>query len=591
MLHYQAPLEDIHFLLCELHPIQALQKFPAFADLSPDLVQDVLSEAAKFCQEVLLPLTQKGDAHGCQFVDGQVTTPPGFQAAYRQFQEMGWGSMSLPENYDGQGLPKTLGFVLDEMICAANLSFGMYPGLSHGAIAALIQHGSDSLKASYLPQMVAGKWAGTMCLTEPHAGTDLGLLRSHVTCDENGQYRLSGEKIFISGGEQDLTENIIHMVLARLPDAPAGVKGISLFLVPKFIPDAHGYIGQRNQVYCTGLEHKMGIHACSTCSMHFDGAAAWLVGAPHKGLKAMFTMMNAARLGVGLQGLGLAETAYQMALAYAQQREQGRVLTGHSDLKRPADRIIQHPQIQKSLQIQAAYNQGCRALAYYLALQIDVADHHPDPVLRQQADDYVQLMTPIIKAFFTDIGFDNCNRALQIFGGHGYIREWGMEQLVRDARITQIYEGTNGIQALDLVGRKLPKDFGRYLRSFCHPALARCQQYENMPQFSAEAAIFRKNITRLQQASGLIAQTGIGQPEKVAAISDEYLCLFAHVALADQWMQMMVRADQQALSTEMSAHNQFYPQKMALGRFYMQYLMSHCSGLFAQIMGGLTQRA
>lgn len=591
MLHYQAPLDDIRFLLCDLHPIQALQKFPAFADLSPDLVQDVMSEAAKFCQEILLPLTQTGDAHGCQFLDGQVTTPPGFQAAYQQFQEMGWGSMSLPESYGGQGLPKTLGFVLDEMICAANLSFGMYPGLSHGAIAALMQHGSDSLKKSYLPQMVAGKWAGTMCLTEPHAGTDLGLLRSHVTCDENGQYRLSGEKIFISGGAQDLTENIIHMVLARLPDAPSGVKGISLFLVPNFIPDDQGQPVTANQVYCTGVEQKMGIHACSTCSMHFDGAAAWLVGAPHKGLKAMFTMMNAARLGVGLQGLGLAETAYQTALTYARQREQGRVLTGESNFKRPADLIIQHPQIQKSLQIQAAYNQGCRALAYYLALQIDVADHHPDPVQRQQADDYVQLMTPIIKAFFTDIGFDNCNRALQIFGGHGYIRDWGMEQLVRDARITQIYEGTNGIQALDLVGRKLPKDFGRYLRRFFHPVLERCDQFNKLPQFSAEVAILRKNITRLQQASGLIAQIGLGQPEKVAAISDEYLALFAHVALADQWMQMMVQVNQQGSTAEISENKEFYRQKTELGQFYMHYLMCECSGLFAQIMGGLKQSA
>src|SRR6266404_4451751 len=469
MTTYKAPLRDYRFVLDELLEVGQLTSLPGYADATPEIFAAVLEEGGKVCEEVLFPLNRSGDEEGCTYENGAVRTPKGFKEAYKTFREGGWTSLGCDPEYGGQGLPHTLNFCLDEMICSANFSFGMYPGLSSGAYRALHMHGSDEQKRRHLPRLVDGTWSGTMCLTEPQCGTDLGLIRTRAQPDGNDAYKITGTKIFISAGEHDLTDNILHLVLARLPDAPAGIKGISLFLVPKFLVDAAGAPGASNGVRCGSIEHKMGIKASSTCVMNFDEAEGHLVGQPHAGMRAMFTMMNAARLGVAVQGLGLGETAYQSARFYSGDRLQGRALTGAAAPDKPADPLIVHPDIRRMLLTIKAQTEAARALACWIGFHLDVAEKHPDAAEREAAEDLVALMTPVLKSALTDGGFDAANLGVQIMGGHGYIREHGMEQLVRDSRIAQIYEGANGIQALDLVGRKLPMRTGRLLRRFFHP--------------------------------------------------------------------------------------------------------------------------
>src|SRR5579871_1709377 len=464
---YKAPVEDTLFLLNDVFHLERYGNLPGFADASPDIVEAILGEAGKLCEEVLTPLNRVGDKEGCKrHPDGSVTTPTGFKAAFDQVVEGGWIGISVPAEFGGQGLPTTLTVALNEYFCSANMAFAMYSGLTQGAIAALLVHASDEIKQRYLPKMVAGHWTGTMNLTEPHCGTDLGLLRTKAAKQADGSYKITGTKIFISAGEHDLSENIVHLVLARIEGAPEGVKGISLFVVPKFLPKADGSPGERNPVSCGSIEEKMGIHGNSTCVMNYDGAIGWLVGEENRGLNAMFTMMNEARLGVGVQGLAQSEVAYQNAAAYARDRLQGRALSGPQAPDKPADPIIVHPDVRRTLMTIRAFNEAARALVIWTALQGDVAHRSPDAATREAADDHMALLTPVLKAMLTDRGFANAVSAQQVYGGHGYIAEHGMEQFVRDARIAMIYEGANGIQALDLVGRKLAKDNGRALQAF-----------------------------------------------------------------------------------------------------------------------------
>ncbi|MBI2253061.1 MAG: acyl-CoA dehydrogenase C-terminal domain-containing protein [Proteobacteria bacterium] len=580
---YKAPLRDIQFVLNELLQFENLpQQIPDFSEATPDLVATILEEAGKFCEEVLQPLNHPGDEEGCHYENGTVTTPKGFKEAYKTFIEGGWTSLPCDPEYGGQGLPKLVNFAVEEMICSANLSFGMYPGLSNGNYNAIHTHGSDEQKALYLPKLVDGSWTGTMCLTEPHCGTDLGLCKTRAETGENGSYKLYGTKIFISAGEHDLTENIIHLVLARLPDAPAGIRGISLFVCPKFLPDKDGKPGARNPVVCGSIEKKMGIKASSTCVMNFDGAQAWLVGKPHKGMSAMFTMMNTARLAVGMQGLGIAEAAYQGAVAYARDRLQMRALTGAKFPEKAADPIIVHPDVRRMLLTIRAFNEGCRALAYWVGRELDVSQHHPDPEKRQEADDFVALLTPVVKAFLTDHGFNAANLGVQVYGGHGYIREWGMEQLVRDARITQIYEGTNGIQGLDLVGRKLPTGTGRLARRFFHPVTDYIDQASEKPEMAEFVLPLAKAFAKLQQATAWIAQAGLANPNEAGAAATDYQRLFALVALGYMWCRMV----EIALAKKDEDSDGFYAAKVMTARFYFARLLPESNSLFTTLMAG-----
>ncbi|PWC46384.1 acyl-CoA dehydrogenase [Azospirillum sp. TSA6c] len=581
---YKAPLEDVRFVLDEIVGLDKLSALPGYEDATPELVGQVLEEGAKLCEEVLFPLNQSGDGEGCHFENGEVRTPKGFKEAYNTYIEAGWQGLACDPAYGGQGLPKLVNTMLEEFICSANLSFGMYPGLSLGAYNALAMYGSDELKQRFLPKLVDGTWSGTMCLTEPHCGTDLGIIRTKAVPDGEGGYKITGTKIFISAGEHDLTENILHLVLARLPDAPAGTRGISLFLVPKFMPDADGKPGARNGVACGSIEHKMGIKASSTCVMNFEDATGWLVGEPHKGMRAMFVMMNAARLAVGIQGLGLAEVSYQNAVNYARERLQGRSLSGVKAPDKPADPIIVHPDVRKNLLTARAFTEGARALGALTAYKLDVAEKHPDERTRRDADEFVQLMTPIVKALFTDIGFDSANIAVQVHGGHGFIWETGVEQYVRDARICQIYEGTNGIQALDLVGRKLPQDIGRLLRHFFHPVgrdIEAAMEKDELGEFVMPLA---KAFAKLQQATALIAQKGLKDPEEAGAAASDYLRLFGLVALGWSWLTMVEKAQARLEAGEGNAA--FFDAKIKTARFYMTKLLPQTNSLFITIAAG-----
>jgi len=579
---YKAPLRDIRFVLHELLQVAQLAELPGYGEATPDTIDAVLEEAAKLCEAVLAPLNRTGDEEGCHYENGVVRAPAGFKEAYSVFVAAGWSGLACDPAYGGQGLPKVLNTAFEEMICSANLSFGTYPGLSHGAYNALDLHGTDELKTRYLAKLVDGTWSGTMCLTEPQCGTDLGLIRSKAEPGADGAWRITGTKIFISAGEHDLTENILHLVLARLPDAPVGIRGISLFLVPKFLVKANGELGQRNGVACGGIEHKMGIKASATCVMNFEDAAGWLVGKPHKGMSAMFTMMNAARLAVGIQGLGLAETAYQGARDYAKERLQGRALAGAKFPGKPADPIIVHPDVRRMLLTMRAYTEGARALAYWVGIQLDVAAKHPDAAARQEADDLVALMTPIVKAFLTDSGFDVANLGMQVFGGHGYIRENGMEQLSRDARIAQLYEGTNGIQALDLVGRKLGIGTGRLLRRFFHPVQAFIEETQGEPPMAEFTLPLLKAFARLQQTTAWVAQQGLKDPEEAGAAASDYLRLFALVAIAYMWARMA----RIALDKQDGDDAEFYCAKLATARFYMTRLLPQHTAHAAALMAG-----
>ncbi|KAA0684201.1 acyl-CoA dehydrogenase C-terminal domain-containing protein [Roseomonas genomospecies 6] len=581
---YKAPLEDVRFVLDEIVGAGKLAELPGYEDATPDLIAQVLEEGAKLCEEVLFPLNQSGDGEGCTFENGVVRTPKGFKEAYATYIEAGWQGLSCDPAYGGQGLPKLVNTMLEEFICSANLSFGMYPGLSLGAYNALFTYGSDDLKQRFLGRLVDGTWAGTMCLTEPHCGTDLGLIRTKAVPQEDGSHKITGTKIFISAGEHDLTENILHLVLARLPDAPAGTRGISLFLVPKFLPKEDGTVGPRNGVACGSIEHKMGIKASATCVMNFEDATGWLVGEPHKGMRAMFVMMNAARLAVGIQGLGVAEVSYQNAVAYARERLQGRSLKGTAHPDKPADPIIVHPDVRRNLLTARAYTEGARALGALVGYKLDVAEKHADERTRKEAEEFVQLMTPIVKALFTDIGFESANIAVQVHGGHGFIWETGVEQYVRDARICQIYEGTNGIQALDLVGRKLPQDMGRLLRRFFHPVGAEIEadmEREDLAEFVLPLA---KAFAKLQQATAVIAQKGLKDPEEAGAAATDYLRLFGLVALGWMWLRMVKAAQAKLAAGEGNAA--FLEAKIRTARFYTAKLLPQTNALFITIMAG-----
>jgi alkylation response protein AidB-like acyl-CoA dehydrogenase len=580
---YKAPVDDALFLLNDVFHLDHYGNLPGFSDASPDVVEAVLREAAKFSEEVLTPLNRVGDKEGCKRApDGSVATPKGFKDAYNKIVEGGWTGISVPSEFGGQGLPATLTEIVNEFFCSANMAFAMYPGLTQGAIAALLVHASAELKTKYLPKMVEGVWTGTMNLTEPHCGTDLGLLRSKAVKQPDGSYKISGTKIFISAGEHDLSENIIHLVLARIEGAPAGTKGISLFVVPKILVKDDGSLGSRNAVSCGSIEEKMGIHGNSTCVMNYDGAIGWLIGEENRGLNAMFTMMNEARLGVGVQGLALSEVAYQNAAAYAKERLQGRSISGVKFPDKAADPIIVHPDVRRALMSIRAFNEAGRALVMWTALKSDVAHRSDDEKERQSADDHMGLLTPVIKGVLTDGGFANAVMAQQIFGGHGYIAEHGMEQFVRDARIAQIYEGANGIQALDLVGRKLGKDGGRAIMAFFNEVQTYLKERANSDDMNVYLKPLGQSLAHLQEASMWFMQNAMAKPDNAGAGSYDYMHLFGLVALGYMWC----RIAEAVLVKKGNASAQRMTAKLVTARFFMERMLPETATRLARIQAG-----
>ncbi|MGC1850755.1 MAG: acyl-CoA dehydrogenase C-terminal domain-containing protein [Pseudolabrys sp.] len=582
---YKAPVDDALFLLKDVFHLDHYGNLPGFSDASPDVVDAVLREAAKFSEEVLTPLNRVGDKEGCKWAaDGSVSTPTGFKDAYKQIVEGGWIGISVPAEFRGQGLPAALTEIVNEFFCSANMAFAMYPGLTQGAIAALLMHASGELKTKFLPKMVEGVWTGTMNLTEPHCGTDLGLLRSKATKQADGSYKISGTKIFISAGEHDLSENIIHLVLARIEGAPAGTKGITLFLVPKFLVNDDGSLGARNAVSCGSIEEKMGIHGNSTCVMNYDGATGWLIGEENRGLNAMFTMMNEARLGVGVQGLALSEVAYQNAVAYAKERLQGRSISGAKYPDKAADPIIVHPDVRRILMSIRAFNEAARALVMWTALKSDIAHRSEDEKERKSADDHMGLLTPVIKGVLTDSGFANAVLAQQVFGGHGYIAEHGMEQFVRDARIAQIYEGANGIQALDLVGRKLGKDGGRAILAFFNEVQTYLKERVNNDAMNVYLKPLGQSLGHLQQASMWFMQNAMVKPDNAGAGSYDYMHLFGLVALGYMWCRIAEAALAKLPKANGSAAR--LNAKLVTARFFMERMLPGTATRLARIEAG-----
>ena len=580
---YKAPVDDALFLLNDVFHIDRYGNLPGFSDASPDVVEAVLREAAKFSEEVLTPLNRVGDKEGCKrAADGSVTTPTGFKDAYKQIIDGGWIGISVPAEYGGQGLPATMTVMVNEFLCSANMAFAMYPGLTQGAIAALLVHASDALKKKYVPKMVEGVWTGTMNLTEPHCGTDLGLLRAKAVKQGDGSYKITGTKIFISAGEHDLSQNIVHLVLARIEGAPAGTKGISLFVVPKFLVKDDGSIGARNAVTCGSIEEKMGIHGNSTCVMNYDGATGWLIGEENRGLNAMFTMMNEARLGVGVQGLALSEVAYQNAAIYAKERLQGRAISGVTYPDKPADPIIVHPDVRRTLMTIRAFNEAARALVMWTALKSDIAHRSDNEKDRKSADDHMGLLTPVIKGVLTDGGFANAVMAQQVYGGHGYIAEHGMEQFVRDARIAQIYEGANGIQALDLVGRKLGKDGGRAIMAFFNEVQNYLKERTNNDAMNVYLKPLGQSLAHLQEASMWFMQNAMAKPDNAGAGSYDYMHLFGLVALGYMWCLIA----EAALARKGNGAAPGMDAKLVTARFFMDRLLPETATRLARIKAG-----
>lgn len=584
MGQYIAPLRDMQFVLHELLQVEnELKAMPKHAEVDAEIINQVLEEGGKFTSSVLFPINHSGDREGCHLdkETHEVTPPKGFKEAYKQYVEAGWPSLSCDPEYGGQGLPFVLNNSFFEMLNSSNQAWTMYPGLSHGAYECIHEHGTPEQKALYLPKLVSGEWTGTMCLTEPHCGTDLGLLRSKAEPQDDGSYKISGGKIFISAGEHDMSSNIVHLVLARLPDAPAGTKGISLFIVPKFLPNADGTVGARNPIFCGAIEEKMGIHGNSTCQMNLDSATGWLIGAPNKGLNAMFVMMNAARVGVGMQSLGLTEVAYQNALVYAKDRIQMRSLSGVKAPEKTADPIIVHPDVRRMLLTAKAFAEGGRAFSSYVALQIDKELNHPDEEVRKDAADQVGLLTPIIKAFVTDNAWIATSEAMQVYGGHGYIAEWGMEQYVRDARINMIYEGTNTIQSLDLLGRKVLMDNGAKLRKFGAQVQAFVEENgtdEAMSEFITPLADLGDKVTKLTMEIGMKA---FQNPDEVGAAAVPYLRVVGHLVYA----YFFARMAKIALAKQDSGDN-FYKSKLGTARFYFARLLPETAMLIRQARSG-----
>ncbi|WP_313280021.1 acyl-CoA dehydrogenase C-terminal domain-containing protein [Stutzerimonas balearica] len=579
MADYKAPLRDMRFVLNEVFDLPRLwQSLPALADVvDAETADAILEEAGKITAGTIAPLNRSGDEEGCRWQDGKVSTPTGYPEAYRLYAEGGWVGVGGDPAYGGMGMPKAISAQVEEMMNSASLAFGLYPMLTSGACLSIYAHASEALKQKYLPNMYAGVWAGSMCLTEPHAGTDLGMIRTRAEPQADGSYKVSGTKIFITGGEHDLTENIIHLVLAKLPDAPAGSRGISLFLVPKVLVNEDGSLGERNALSCGSIEHKMGIQASATCVMNFDGATGWMVGEPNKGLAAMFTMMNYERLGVGIQGLATGERSYQSAIEYARERIQSRAPTGPVAQNKAADPIIVHPDVRRMLLTMKALNEGGRAFSTYVAMQLDIAKFSEDTEARQRADALVALLTPVAKAFLTDLGLETTVHGQQVFGGHGFIREWGQEQLVRDCRITQIYEGTNGIQALDLLGRKVVGSGGELYRPFVEDIRAFIGSAgAEMAEFTAplEAA-----LNNLDELTGWLLEEAKRSPNEIGAASVEYLHVFGYTAYAFMWA-LMAKA---AMGRE---GDDFYQGKLATARFYFARLLPRIHSLTASVRAG-----
>ena len=579
---YKAPVRDTKFVVNEVLDLAAYGNRPGFESATPDLIDTVIDECGKFCAEVLAPLNQVGDREGCtRHPDGSVTTPTGFKAAFDQYVEAGWSTLSQPEAFGGQDMPHVLGFVLEEFASTANHSFGMYPGLTNGAVSALLAFGSDELKARYVPNMIANKWLGTMNLTEPQCGTDLGLIRTKAEPQADGSYSITGTKIFISAGEHDLTENIIHLVLAKTPGAPESSKGISLFVVPKLLVNDDGSLGERNAVMCGSIEHKMGIHGNSTCVMNYDGATGWLVGEEMKGLAAMFVMMNAARLGVGIQGLAQAEVAYQNAVAYARDRRQGRALTGPAEPEQKADSIMVHPDVRRMLMDAKAFTEGMRALYLYGALQVDLTHKAETEEERTTADDLLGLLTPVIKGYGTDKGYAVATDMQQVFGGHGYIAEWGMEQFVRDARIAMIYEGTNGVQAMDLCGRKLASKGGAAIQAFFKLVDDEAAVAEG--DLAPLGQALAKAVGEQKAATMWFMQNAMANPNNLGAGAHHYMTIMGIVSLGWMWLKMARVAAARIAAGE---DTPFYRAKLTTARYFFERYGPDCGALRRKIEAG-----